>query len=146
MGAVEALVKSYNASRGGNVFAVVRGAGLLHVVPRQMTGLSGTLEPVQPVLDTVITIEPKERTAIALIQEVCNKISISTNTHVGTGPVAMNISQTKTYIGGSGKTARSILEQLILEIGAPLSWRLFYSPDDKSYFLNIYRVDFLKLQ
>jgi hypothetical protein len=45
LGAVEALVKSYNSSRGGNAFAVVRGAGLLHVVPQQMTGSSGNLEP-----------------------------------------------------------------------------------------------------
>lgn len=81
LGAVEALVKSYNASRGGTVFAVVRGAGLLHVGPRQMTGLSGTFEPVKPILDTVITIEPKERTANALIEEICKKIFISTNTH-----------------------------------------------------------------
>jgi hypothetical protein len=146
LGAVEALVKSYNASRGGNVFAVVQGLGLLHVVPRQMTGLSGNLEPVKPVLDTVITIEPKERTADALIEEVCKKISIATNTHVGTGPAAMNILQTKTSIGGSGKTARLILEQLILEIGVPLSWRLFYGPDVKWYVLNIYRVDFLNKQ
>ena len=146
LGAVEALVKRYNASRGGNVFAVVRGVGLLHVVPRQMTGLSGTLEPVKPVLDTVISVEPKERTADALIEEICKKISIATNTHVGRGPVAMNILQAKTSLGGSGKTARSILEQLILEIGAPLSWRLFYGPDDKSYSLNIYRVDFLNKQ
>jgi hypothetical protein len=122
LGAVEALVKSYNASRGGNVFAVVQGAGLLHVVPRQMTGSSGNLEPVKPVLDTVITIEPKERTAYALIEEVCKKIFIGTNTHVGIGTVPTNmLIETKTSIGGSGKTARSILEQLILETGAQLS-------------------------
>jgi hypothetical protein len=140
LGAVEALVKSYNASRGGNVFAVVRGAGLLHVVPRQVTGLSGNLEPVKPVLDTVITIEPKERTADALLEEICKKVSIATNTHVVVGIVPINmLVQTKTSIGGSGKTARSILEQLILETGGPLSlsWRLLYGPDVKEYALNI---------
>jgi hypothetical protein len=140
MGAVEALVKSYNASRGGNVFAVVRGAGLLHVVPQKMTGSSGNLEQVKPVLDTVITVEPKERTAYALIEEICKKISIATNTDVafGSGPINM-LTQTKTSIGGSGKTARSILEQLILETGArlSLSWELFYGPDVKEYALNI---------
>jgi hypothetical protein len=87
LGAVEALVNSYNASRGGIVFAVVQGVGLLHVVPRQMTGLSGNLEPVKPILDTVITIEPKERTADALIEEICKKVSIATSTHIGTGTV-----------------------------------------------------------
>jgi hypothetical protein len=140
LGAVEALVKSYNASRGGNVFAVVQEASLLHVVPRQMTGLSGNLEPMKPVLDTVITIEPKERTAFALIEEICKKISISTNTNVVVGIVPTNmLSQTKTSIGGSGKTARAILEQLIVEIGTrlSLSWQLFYGPDVKWYVLNI---------
>ena len=82
--------------------------------------------------------DPKERTAFALIQEVCEKISISSNTHVGMGNVPINmLSQTKTSIGGSGKTARSILEQRILESGARLSWQLFYGPDDKGYVLNI---------
>lgn len=47
----------------------------------------------------------------------------------------MNILQAKTSIGGSGKTARSILEQLILELGAPLSWRLFSGAE--GYALNI---------
>ena len=84
-GAVEALVKSYNASRGGNVFAVTQGVGLLHVVPRNVTGSFGYLEPVKPVLDTVITVEPKERTALALLEEVCRKISIGTNTNVVVG-------------------------------------------------------------
>jgi hypothetical protein len=140
LGAVEALVKSYNESHRGFEFAVVRGAGLLHVVPRQMTGSSGTLEPVKPVLDTVITIEPRERTAYALLEEICKKISISTNTDVFVGLAPINmLSQTRTSIGGSAKTARSILERLIVEIGArlSLSWRLFYAPDDKTYALNI---------
>jgi hypothetical protein len=140
LGAVEALVKIYNESHRGFVFAVVQGAGLLHVVPRQMTGSSGSLEPVKPVLDTVITIEPKERTADALLEEICKKISIAANTHVGVGIVPINmLVQTKTSIGGSGKTARSILEQWIVESGGPLSlsWRLLYGPDVKEYALNI---------
>jgi len=61
---VNTVVKIYNESHRGFVFAVVQGVGLLHVVPRQMTGLSGKLEPVKLVLDTVITIEPKERTPL----------------------------------------------------------------------------------
>ncbi len=137
---VEAVVNIYNESHRRFEFAVVRGARLLHVVPRKVTGLSGNLEPVKPVLDTVITIEPRERTAIALLEEICKKVSIATNTDVDLGTVPMNmLAQTKTSIGGSGRTARSILEQLIVETGArlSLSWRLLYGPDDKGYALNI---------
>jgi hypothetical protein len=123
---VNAVVKSYNEGHRGFEFAVVHGAGLLHVVPRQMTGSSGNLEPVKPVLDTLITIEPKERTSYALIEEVLKKVSIATNTHVDMGGVPVNmLDNMKTSIGGSGKTARSILEQWILESDAPLSWLLF---------------------
>jgi hypothetical protein len=117
----------------------VQGVSLLHVVPQKVTGLSGNLEPVKPVLDTVITIEPKERTSYALIEEVCDKIPIATNPHVIFGTVPENrLDNTKTSIGGFGETARSILEQWILERGARLSWQLLYSPDEKwGYSLNI---------
>ena len=135
---VNAVVKIYNESHRGFEFAVVQGTSLLHVVPRQMTGLSGNLEPVKPILDTVITIEPREPTSYALIEEICKKISINTNTNVGMGTVPTNmLIQTKTSIGGSGKTTRSILAQWILENGAglSLSWLLLYYPQE--YSLNI---------
>jgi hypothetical protein len=135
LGVVEALLKSYNESHRG--FAVVRDARLLHVVPRKARGLSGNLELVKPVLDTVITIEPRERTSDALLEEVCNQISIATNTHVVFGTISMNLlTLTKTSIGGSGTTARSILEQWIRK-DAPNCRVGFYSPDEKDYSLNI---------
>jgi len=141
LGAVEALLKSYNESHRGFEFAVVQGAGLLHVLPRKARGLSGNLEPVKPVLDAPITIEPKERTSEALIEEVCNKVSIATNTHVEMGTISFNmLTRTKTSVGGSGRTARSILEQWILERRAGLSCWLLYEPDEKDYALNVSQV------
>ncbi|MGI8568807.1 MAG: hypothetical protein ACR2KT_06910 [Methylocella sp.] len=136
--AVEVLVNTYKANGHGNVFAVMHGVRLLHVVPRKVRGLSGI---VKPVLDTVITVEPKERTAEELLDEICKKISIGANTTVEVGMIQVNMfASTKTSIGSSGKTARSILEQLILELGAPLSWQLFYDPEYKMYALNIHSV------
>ncbi|MGH6839910.1 MAG: hypothetical protein ACREDT_14145, partial [Methylocella sp.] len=138
MAAVEALLKCYNESHQGFEFAVVRGAGMLHVVPRRARGLSGNLEPVKPVLDTVITIEPKERTGEALLEEVLKKVSIATNTHVWVGLGLQNgLNHTKTTIGGSGKTARSILEQCILEQRSGLSWVLFSDSDRNDYAFSI---------
>ena len=129
---VNALVRIYNESHRGFVFAVVQGASLLHIVPRQARGLSGNLEAVKPVLDAVITIAPKERTSYALLEEICKKISIATNTRVEMGTISANLLyRTKTSIGGSGKSARSILEQWILEMGGGLSWWLLCDPDAK---------------
>ncbi|MGH6837924.1 MAG: hypothetical protein ACREDT_03830 [Methylocella sp.] len=138
MAAVEALLKSYNESHQGFEFAVVQGEGMLHIVPRQARGLSGNLEPVKPILDTVITIEPKERTSWELLKEVFKKVSIATNTRVEFGTVSYNmLFRSKTAIGGSGKTARSILEQWI---GGALSWELLNEPDTKVYLFNITQV------
>jgi hypothetical protein len=140
LGAVEALLKSYNESHLGFEFAVVRGAGLLHVVPRQARGLSGNLEPVKPVLDTLITIEPKERTSEALLEEIFKKISIATGTHAGIGTVSANmVFRSKTSVGGSGRTARSILEQWMLERGGGLSWWLLCDADNACAF-NVSQV------
>ena len=125
LGAVEALLKTYNESHRGFEFAVVQGASLLHVVPRKARGLSGNLEPVKPVLDALITIEPKKRTSAALLEEVFKKVSIATNTNVGMASTAANLlDRTTTSIGGSGRTARSILEQWILERRSRFSWWL----------------------
>jgi hypothetical protein len=139
LGAVEALLKSYNESHRGFECAVVQGASLLHVVPRKARGLSGNLEPVKPVLDALITIEPRERTSYALIKEILKKISIATNTKVEMGTISANLLHLKkTSIGGSGKTARSILEQWILEGGGSLTWWLLCDPDaDWGCALNI---------
>jgi hypothetical protein len=136
--AVEALLKSYNEGHRGFEFAVVRGAGLLHVVPRQARGLSGKLEPVKPVLDTLITIEPKERTFEALLEEVFKKVLIATNTRIEIGTVSPNLLfRWKKIIGGSERTARSILEQWFLEGGSGLTWELLYGPDDEVYAFNV---------
>jgi hypothetical protein len=135
---VEAVVKIYNESHRGFEFAVVQGDGLVHVVPRKARGLSGNLEPVKPVLDALITIEPKERTSGALLEEVVKKVSIATNSGVWLGTVSPNLLfLSKSSIGGSGKTARSILEQWILEVGVGLSWFLFYDLGEKGYLFNI---------
>ena len=123
------------------------GAGLLHVVPRKARGLSGNLELVKPVLDTLITIEPRARTSYELLEEVLKKISVATNANVVIGVGSENmLDNTKTSIGGSGKTARSILEQWILEDGSSLSWRLFYGPSMKWYVLNVSQVSAVKKQ
>jgi len=61
LGAVVALLKSYNESHRGFEFGVVQGADLLHVVPRKATGLSGNLEPVRPPIFRAIPHVSKPR-------------------------------------------------------------------------------------
>jgi hypothetical protein len=135
---VEAAVNAYNASRGGEVFAVTQGDQLIHVLPRKVTGPSGTLEPVTPILDTAITIAPRERTAFALLEEICTAIAAGTTHEVVIGITPVNLlMNSRVSIVASNKAARSVLEELIQTLDAPLSWKVFYDPGLKWYVVNI---------
>ena len=60
----------------------------------------------------------------------------STRDMDGELPTKANMRHLTRYLGGSGKTARSILERWILESGARLSWQLFYGPDDTALMIK----------
>jgi hypothetical protein len=138
-GAAEQLVRAYNASRGGNFFAVLPGDSLVHIVPRQTIGVSGTPVPTKPILDTHVTVAPRQRSAADLIEEICRNLSRLTGTEVVVGTVPINLLKgTKISLGASNQTARSALEKLVIEMRVPLSWRLLYDPELKWYVLNIY--------
>jgi hypothetical protein len=140
-GAVELLVKNYNARSGGNMFAVLRGDKFLHVVPRHASGPSGKLESVTPILDTAITISPKARTAVALIEHICEEISLKTKQEVVLGVAPLNLlANQKTFVSASNDTARSILEHVLAGNEARLSWRVLYDPGLRWHVLNIHAV------
>ena len=96
---------------------------------------------MKPVLDALITIEPKKRTSAALLEEVFKKVSIATNTNVGMASTAANLlDRTTTSIGGSGRTARSILEQWILERRSRFSWWLLCEGGENECTFNFSQV------
>lgn len=68
---IKTIVDAYNASRGGEVFAIVHGETMLHVVPRSTFGASGKLRPVASVLDAIISFEPTRRDGFEIFEEIC---------------------------------------------------------------------------
>ena len=135
--AAQSMVGNYNASHGAATFSVSQD-GLTHVVPRQTMDASGRLMPVTPVLDTRITMAAKTRSAMELLGEICQAVSLISGQPVGIGTVPTNaLFQQKIEIGANNEPARQVLEKLIVANRLSLSWRLLYDPGLKTYYLNI---------
>jgi len=135
--AAQSMVGNYNASHGAATFSVSQD-GLTHVVPRQTRDGSDRLMPVTPVLDTRITVAAKPRSAMDLLNEICQAVSRVSGQPVGIGTVPTNaMYQQKIEIGANNEPARQVLEKLILASRLSLSWRLLYDPGLKTYYLNI---------
>jgi hypothetical protein len=136
------VLRSYAALRNAEVFRLAQENGLLHIVPTHFVNSSGQLEQMQPLLDTAISVPPKERDGASLVSEICQ--SLSTATHqtviVGTGPWAL-FAADATTITTSGESARSVLSRLLAEMPVALSWRLLYDPGLHWYVFNVHGVD-----
>lgn len=166
--ALSSVLDGYATSGGPLTFTVVEEDRIFHVIPTNFLNRDGKLQPMMPILDTRITILPKQRTRQALLNEVCQSLTQSTGVSVGEGviPYGVRAMEVQTTISGSGLTARSILNELLAELAAPvsqdvlihgpegqrephnmvvqgstgpLSWRLLYGPGF-GYALNIHQV------
>jgi hypothetical protein len=149
-------------------FKVTQEDGIFHVVPTNFVNKDGKLEQKTPILDTRITILPKQRTRIDLFGEICQSLTKSTGIpiHEGTFPRNGPQARISTSISGSDVTARSLLSQLMAEFAAPqysdivvegpdgqrrvknllvhekasLTWKLLYAPG-WGYALNLLFLD-----
>jgi hypothetical protein len=164
--AISSVLDGYGASGGPVTFAVTEEDGIFHILPTNYLNKEGNIQRATPILDTKITIPAKQRSAAGLLQEICQALSKTTGTRIGEGAAPTNLlAQTATTISGSDVTARSLLDQLLIELAKPasentssdglgvqvpmrdrgvykgsqLSWQLFYGPG-WGYVLNFHEV------
>jgi hypothetical protein len=139
--AVEKIVADFNAGQRAATFSV-RHDEMAHVVPRQVAVASGRLVPVTPVLDSKITLTPKRRSGLELLEEICRTVSAVSGQVVGVGTVPTNaLVQQHVEISAKDEPARDVLEKLIAASGLTLSWRLLYDPGTRDYALNLPIID-----
>ncbi|MGA2048076.1 MAG: hypothetical protein ABSG96_10295 [Terracidiphilus sp.] len=165
--AISSVLDGYMGVGGPVTFTATEEDGIFHIIPSNYLDGDGKMRGATPILDTKITIPPKERTADGLLGEICQALSKSTDTRVweGTAPTNLLLQRTTT-ISGSNVTARSLLNKLLVELANPasdnaghpdsqnvqrplevrgdhraiqLSWQLFYGPG-WGYVLNLHRV------
>ena len=140
-GAIAEVLRSYSAARGANMFTVIEDKGLFHVVPTQFIGASGGLEIAKPLLDTTISVLPKQRTGVDLVNEFCQSLTLATSQTVIPGSIPRKLlANHVTTITATNETARSVLSQFLGELSDDLSWQVFYDPGLRWYVLNIHVV------
>jgi hypothetical protein len=123
--ALSSVLDGYAAAGGFVTFSVTKEDGVFHVIATNFLNKEGKMQPLTPLLDTKITILPKQRTRIGLFHELCQALSESSGTDVEVMDFPFNggsiQAQTTTTISGTDVTARSLLSQLIAELSAPIS-------------------------
>jgi hypothetical protein len=135
------LLRSYNSGRNVATFALVRGSRIAHVVPRNVLGSSGLLEPITPPLDSSIALSAAPRTGVALLQEICDAVSEASGQSIQLGLVPTNALDGQTIaVGPKAEPARALLEKLLVNGTIPLSWELLYDPGLKTYYFNVVPV------
>jgi len=137
------MLTSYNELAGAEAFRLVKEGELYHVVPNKAHDESGALRAAPSILEAKIAVRPGQRTMYDLLDEMCNKVSRASGMKVLLGTVPQSLLRnTSTTVGTAGRkeTARAVLDQMIAQSGARLSWQLLYDPGDKFYALNLHVV------
>ncbi len=163
--ALTSILDGYAAAGGPVNFTVREEDGVFHVVPTNFVNKEGKLQQMTPILDTKITVAQKQRSAAGLVNEICQTLSQTTGISVDADFPINFFAQHTTTISGADVTARSLLNQLLTELaapisvdtvvqrpdgrkeswnrvaykGGPMSWKLFYGPGF-GYALNIHKV------
>jgi hypothetical protein len=138
---VQNLVLAHSAAGNPGTYRVQESHGRLNIVPLTAKDASERENPQQPVLDTVISLDKRQRNGLVLLDEFTEQLSRAAGVRVVVGTVPLNILAHKvgTY-GAHDELARDFLSRFLDQTGQGFSWQLFFDPAEKTYALNIHRV------
>ena len=141
---VQQLLDTYAATNGiPGAFRLERDGQRLHIIGALAKDKNGVLTSHQSVLDTVITLPPQKRNGMKLLEDVCAAVSQSSGTRVliATAPTNL-LFRYETEAGAKDQKARAFLVNEVDRMTgqARLSWRLLYSAEMKTYYLNMHVV------
>ena len=141
---VQQLLDTYAATNGkAGAFRLERDGQRLHIIGALAKDKNGVLTAHQSVLETVITLPPQKRNGMMLLEDLCAALSQSSGTRVLLATVPTNLlARYQTEAGAKDQKARTFLvDELDRMTGqARLSWRLLYSWEMKTYYLNLHMV------
>lgn len=140
---IQQLLDTYAINEKAGVFRMEKDGQRLHIIGVLAKNQNGALTAHQSVFETVITLPPQKRNGLKLLEDFCAVVSQSSGTPVliGTAPMSL-FSRYETEAGAKDQKARTFLVNEFDRMTgqARLSWRLFYSAQMKTYFLNIHVV------
>ncbi len=159
--AVNKMLRAYNADHHADMFTLLEGVDILHVIPLRFINAAGVPEQISPLLSTSVSFVPERAKGDYVLSALTANLSSKTGTPVLMPPLAGRdiFSDHLTTISASNEPARSVLDRLLKEVpigytskpdqwggthlvrGGSLSWELFCDPAPASgCFLNLYMV------
>jgi hypothetical protein len=132
---LDTVVSDYNASTNPGRFSVVNeGDGRFAIVGISVKGDNGQDQPVNPILDTLISIPTDRRDAYTAIETILNALTVKSGTKVAPFVVPTNaLAHSQVTVGGQNIPARVLLLQTLSAANLKLYWRLYYDHDMKMY-------------
>jgi hypothetical protein len=147
--AIDAVVAqaTINGTKG---FRVVHDGDFSHVTPTQYRKKDGTLAPLTPVLDTLVTLAPARRSVEDAVNLVCTQVAATRGIPIADGVVLTNLYHRVELTYADHEPARVVLSRILEDTnaervsdGAPalrITWDLLYDANEKSYFLSTHAI------
>jgi hypothetical protein len=135
------LVDSYNQSDADGEFELRKEQdGRFDVVGIGVRDQQGEVSSRQPILDLLITLRTKRRSADETIALICQKVGQQSKIPVNPSGIAEDVPGNGTVaVGGMRVRARTLLSRTLATMVEHLSWRLLYDVDGKSCELSLAR-------
>ena len=139
---LDTIVSDYNAGANPGRFRVVNeGDGRFAIVGISVKGDNGQDQPVNPILDTLISIPTDTRDAYTTIETILNALTVESGTKVALFTAPTNaLAHSQVTVGGQNIPARILLLQTLSAAKVKLYWRLYYDHD-----VNMYGFSLLSL-
>lgn len=122
---LEALL-AHSTERGNpGEFRAQHVAGGYHVVPIGTKGSTGGRQAYSSPLDTRISLELRNETALELLFRLAAAITEASGFRVQPGTIPLNrLEQTRVAVGAESEIARDVLWRILQSIGKDLSWQM----------------------
>ncbi len=133
--ALEQAIQVHASNGNAGSFRLDRERDALSLIPTAAKGADGRLAPIKPVLDTEVVLPAGARPGEELLELIMTELNRKSGFKINHG-WAVGITHAVESTGGA-ETARSALRRLLEAQPMKLTWRLFYDPPSREYFLNI---------
>jgi hypothetical protein len=134
---------SYHSMRGNpGHFSVREGSdGFLHIVPRAAKDTAERLAPQQPVLDRNVFIPERRYSGLEFLTAFVESVSRASGVPVDIGSVPINpLARVSINGGARNEPARDALARFLRGADPGYSWRLFFDPVDRVFYLNVHWI------
>jgi hypothetical protein len=137
--ALRNILAANDVGTAGGRFRVIDAGGVFHVVPAQVRDGRGVWVEQGSVLDTPISVLVDSVDGHALLEAVVAEINEAAGVRVllNSQGFMNTFARNKSSVQADGEPARDVLLRSLHSISRGFTWRMFYSPSDKYYVLNL---------